>query len=389
MNKIPEGWSVKKVSDICEVAYGKDQKQVVCENGKYQIFGTGGVMGKSKEFLYDKPSVLIGRKGTIDKPRFIEKPFWTVDTLFYTKVFESYLPKWFYYFISNTDLTKYNEATGVPSLSRDAIYGIPILLPPLAEQKKIAEILNSVDRSIDATENLITKLENLKKALMQELFTKGIGHTKFKDSLLGRIPEEWEIKILKSIASVKTGPFGAQLHESDYVSKGTPIITVEHLGEQGITCQNLPRVSREDKMRLSQYTLEAGDIVFSRVGSVDRNCLIKESENDWMFSGRLLRIRLNKKLLCPSFISDYFHQELFKQYIRSIAVGGTMASLNTSLLEDVLVPVPKLGEQTEIASILSANDAKIEKAQSRLNKLQDMKKGMMQDLLTGKRRVIQ
>jgi type I restriction enzyme S subunit len=387
MNKIPEGWSVKKVSDICEVAYGKDQKQVVCENGKYQIFGTGGVMGKSKEFLYDKPSVLIGRKGTIDKPRFIEKPFWTVDTLFYTKVFESYLPKWFYYFISNTDLTKYNEATGVPSLSRDAIYGIPILLPPLAEQKKIAEILNSVDRSIDATENLITKLENLKKALMQELFTKGIGHTKFKDSLLGRIPEEWEIKILKSIASVKTGPFGAQLHESDYVSKGTPIITVEHLGEQGITYQNLPRVSREDKMRLSQYTLETGDIVFSRVGSVDRNCLIKESENDWMFSGRLLRIRLNKKLLCPSFISDYFHQELFKQYIRSIAVGGTMASLNTSLLEDVLVPVPKLGEQTEIASILSANDSKIGKAQSRLNKFQDMKKGMMQDLLTGKVRV--
>ena len=89
-------WEKKKLKDVAEIKYGKDQKGIACENGKYPILGTGGIMGRTNEFLSDKPSVLIGRKGTIDKPLFIDTPFWTVDTLFYTIVISNVNPKWLY-----------------------------------------------------------------------------------------------------------------------------------------------------------------------------------------------------------------------------------------------------------------------------------------------------
>jgi type I restriction enzyme S subunit len=125
----------------------------------------------------------------------------------------------------------------------------------------------------------------------------------YKLTEVGVIPEDWRITKLGAVADVKTGPFGSALHEKDYVDDGTPIITVEHLGEQGVVYVNLPMVSDLDRKRLNAYSLLKGDIVFSRVGSVDRNCLIKEEESGWLFSGRLLRIRLKTSDICTSFLS--------------------------------------------------------------------------------------
>ena len=102
---------------------------------------------------------------------------------------------------------------------------------------------------------------------------------------------------LSDIADVQTGPFGSQLHNEDYVSSGTPIVTVEHLGNRKFTTQNLPMVSDADKIRLSKYSLKTGDIVFSRVGSVDRCSYVSDDENGWLFSGRCLRVRCSDKVM--------------------------------------------------------------------------------------------
>lgn len=164
---------------------------------------------------------------------------------------------------------------------------------------------------------------------------------------------------LEEIAEVQTGPFGSQLHMSDYKKQGTPIITVEHLGENRIIHKNLPLVGDEDKNRLKKYTLKEGDIVFSRVGSVDRCAYVSAKEDDWMFSGRCLRVRTNDKV-DSRFLSFYFNQESFKEYIRMIAVGATMPSINTTILSEVEILLPPLNEQKEIAEILSSLDDKID-----------------------------
>jgi len=159
---------------------------------------------------------------------------------------------------------------------------------------------------------------------------------------------------------VQTGPFGTQLHKEDYVIEGTPIITVEHLGENYILHQNTPFVSDLDKERLSKYHLQEGDIVFSRVGSVDRRALVREVEDGWLFSGRCLRVRVKKKEIDPTYLSYFFGLESFKEYIRRIAVGATMPSINTKILSKVPVYYPDLTTQRAIAHILGSLDDKIE-----------------------------
>ncbi len=171
---------------------------------------------------------------------------------------------------------------------------------------------------------------------------------------------KWKEYKLGSVADVQTGPFGSQLHMSDYKIEGTPIITVEHLGENRITHNNLPLVGNDDKKRLIKYTLKEGDIVFSRVGSVDRRAYVNKEEDGWMFSGRCLRVRVNPKKINPKFLSFYFGQESFKETMRSIAVGATMPSINTTILSEISITIPDLLEQGRIAYLLNALDNKID-----------------------------
>ena len=164
---------------------------------------------------------------------------------------------------------------------------------------------------------------------------------------------------LSKLADIQTGPFGSQLHKEDYVLIGTPIVTVEHLGNRVFTEQNLPRVKAEDKVRLAKYVLRTGDIVFSRVGSVDRCSYVDERHDGWMFSGRCLRVRPSKEI-DPLYLYYYFCREETKQFIRNIAVGATMPSINTKLLGEVEITFPDITEQRKIAELLSAIDDKIE-----------------------------
>lgn len=162
-------------------------------------------------------------------------------------------------------------------------------------------------------------------------------------------------------AGIQTGPFGSQLHQEDYVKVGTPIITVEHLGENRILHREVPRVGDSDRNRLSRYLLRQGDIVFSRVGSVDRRALVRSEEDGWMFSGRCLRVRPDPAKIDSGYLAYFFGLPSFKEHVRAIAVGATMPSLNTSLLGELVIPYTKnISEQRAIAYILDTLDDKID-----------------------------
>jgi len=209
--------------------------------------------------------------------------------------------------------------------------------------------------------------------------SKGMNQTE-----IGLLPEDWEVVRLSNVSNVKTGPFGSALHEKDYVLDGIPIITVEHLGERGVLKSNYPMVNDSDYKRLSSYILQKGDIVFSRVGSVDRNSLIKENEEGWLFSGRLLRIKPNRKIVSSEYLSFFFNQNSFKIRILKVAVGQTMASLNTRIVNDILIYLPPLPEQEAIAKALSDADEWIESLEQLIAKKRLIKQGAMQELLTAK-----
>ena len=165
------GWTVQKLGDILEIRHGKNQREVETPEGSYPILGTGGIIGRTNAYLYDKPSVLIGRKGTIDRPQYMDTPFWTIDTLFYTSISDSALPRFIFYVFCTINWQQYNAATGVPSLAASTIESIKIQLPPLAEQRKITDILQAVDADMEVINYRIESLRTQKRGLMQKLLT--------------------------------------------------------------------------------------------------------------------------------------------------------------------------------------------------------------------------
>ncbi len=167
-----EGWEVKKLGKILKVHHGKSQNEVKDEHGKYPILASGGIIGKARCFLYNKPSVLIGRKGTIDVPQYIDGPFWSIDTLFYTDIFDNYDAKFIFYIFTQINWYSYNEASGVPSLNAKTIEKIEMYFPTTKkEQTRIATILSDMDSEITALENKLQKYRQIKQGMMQNLLT--------------------------------------------------------------------------------------------------------------------------------------------------------------------------------------------------------------------------
>ena len=199
----------------------------------------------------------------------------------------------------------------------------------------------------------------------------------------GEFPAHFRVETLRNLCAgkdgIQTGPFGSQLHQRDYVPVGTPIITVEHLGENHILHQDLPRVSDSDRSRLAKYRLQEGDIVFSRVGSVDRRALVSGAEEGWLFSGRCLRVRPDPSKVDSQYLSYFLGLEVFREYIRSIAVGATMPSLNTRILSDIPIVLPDISEQHAISHILGTLDDKIELNRRMNRTLEEIAQALFQD----------
>jgi len=161
-------WQEKKIGEILTIGSGRDYKHL--SEGNIPVFGTGGLMTKVNDFLYEGETVCIGRKGTIDKPMYYCGKIWTVDTLFYTHSFINVYPKFVYCIFLMINWKGYNEASGVPSLSKSTIEKIEINIPSLLEQQKIATFLSSIDEKISHSSAQIEKMETWKKGLLQQMF---------------------------------------------------------------------------------------------------------------------------------------------------------------------------------------------------------------------------
>ncbi len=159
------------LGELAAIKYGKNQKKVVSDEGSFPIYGTGGLMGYATDFLYDKPSVLIGRKGTIEKVRYVTHPFWTVDTLFYTIVNEELVrPHYFYYLLSLHDLKQFNEGTTIPSLRTETLNRIEFNIPILEDQDSILSVLEPIEEKIQLNNEINKNLEEQAQALFRKMF---------------------------------------------------------------------------------------------------------------------------------------------------------------------------------------------------------------------------
>ncbi len=240
-----------KLKDLVTIKYGKNQKKVEDNlNGKIPILGTGGIIGYSKEFLYDKPSVLIGRKGTIDKIKFVDYPFWTIDTLFYTEINEKLiLPQYLYYKLLGINFNNLNEGTTIPSLRTQTLYEIELDVDEMDIQRKVVKLLSLIDKKIKQNTRTNNNLFNLIKNMyfkMQEDMTE-FKNIKLKDIAnisSGKRPKnkgvEYNIPLI--------GASGIMAYTEEYNSDND-ILVIGRVGTLGVVQRYF------DKIWLSDNTL--------------------------------------------------------------------------------------------------------------------------------------
>lgn len=265
---------------------------------------------------------------------------------------------------------------------------LPIVIPTLKEQQKISLILSSIDKKIEITDNLLENTKELKKGLMQRLLTKGIGHDRFKDTEIGKIPEEWEVRKLGEISILITKGTTPSTYGYEFVNEGVNFIKIENISDTGkIKINSLFKISEECNEKLSRSKIEENDILVSIAGSLGKSIIISSDIAPANTNQALAIVRLDINKYSNQYINFIFSSILLKKYVEKVSTVGAQPNLSLQQIGDFKIPIPTINEQKKIASILSSVDEKIEQYEVEKEKLKEIKKGLMQKLLTGKIRV--
>lgn len=283
-------------------------------------------------------------------------------------------------------------------ISRSQLGQFWLAFPNIEEQQAIADFLDKECAQIDSIaadlEKQVALLQQYKKSLITETVTKGLDKSvPMKDSGIegvGKIPSHWKVNRLKYAAVVKTGPFGTQLSASEYSDEGIPVINVKNIGYGTIIEDDLDYVPDEVCQRLAQHQLQLGDIVFGRKGAVDKHAIITESQIGWVQGSDCIRVRIYGDI-DSRYLNYLFDTVYFAEYVLLYAVGTTMASINSDILTNSKILVPPITEQRGIADFLDSKCRTlfeiIENKQSQLATLQQHKKSLIYEYVTGKKRV--
>jgi type I restriction enzyme S subunit len=283
----------------------------------------------------------------------------------------------------SSHLSGLSQGSTVKGLTRDYVRTLRIHLPPIPEQKKIAEILSTVDQAIEKVDEAIEKTKRLKKGLMQELLTKGIGHNEFKDTEIGGIPKAWKIMKLGETANVRYGLGQPPATEPD----GIPMIRATNVKRGKIVKEGLIFIS-PNAVPISRHPfLRVGDILVVRSGAYTGDVGLVTKEWEGAVAGYDLVVTPSDAI-DSQFLTYYLlSSSVQKRHFAGLKVRSAQPHLNSSQVEETPIPLPSLSDQRKIAGILGIVDRRIELLGNRKQRLGRIKKGLMNDLLTGRKQV--
>ena len=357
---------------------------------------------KNKYSFPQKGAALISAAGTIGRTVVYDgkDAFFQDSNIVWLENDESVLTNQYLYYLYQVVEWKTENGGAVSRLYNDNFKITPIAIPSSKkEQQRIANALSDVDTLIANLEKLIAKKKNIKQGAMQQLLTgkkrlPGFAPAKptYKQTELGMIPTDWEcVSILDILTSskdgIKIGPFGSQLKKEYLMSSGTYKV----FGQENIYSHNFVDcyrfLSKERFNQLKSCELKEGDFIISTMGTIGKCDVVPTNAGVGIMDSHLVRLRLGN--CCDAnFFKHFFQSYLIQNQISALSVGGIMNGLSTSIIKRLLVLKINKNEQTAIANVLSDMDAEISALETKLAKYRTLKTGMMQQLLTGKIRLI-
>lgn len=350
-----EGWRACDITDLCSFQRGFDITEATRTAGDVPVYSSSGLSYFHSEAKLDPPAVVTGRKGILGKVFYIEERCWPHDTTLWVKDFRGNDPSFVYWFLVYFRLERFDASTSVPTLNRNNLVNIPILLPPLAEQRAIAAALSDVDALLAKLDALLAKKRDLKQAAMQQLLTG-------KQRLSG-FTDQWEVRLLGEVFHVTAGgdfdpSKSSVLQDETYCY---PIYS-NAISERGLYGY------------CSYPEHEAGSITVTARGTLGHSTF---RDHSFTAIGRVLVLKPNYP------VDGQFFSEFINHNVDFAVESTGVPQLTAPQVSKYLLQVPSLPEQRAIAVVLSDMDAELAALEARRDKTRALKQGMMQELLTG------
>ena len=425
--EIPDNWNFTLIDEFAELIRGisyssseissEDRKQILINLNCFKRGGgfvDKGILyftGMTNKQPLETGEILLAitdvtREGNVigfplSIPKFKNqtKIYHSMDTSHFKLKTKTLDQKFLFYLLSSEFFHKssisLSAGTTVLHLDLDSIKKVRLPIPSsLDEQQKIASILSNIDSLINQTQKEIEQSQKLKKELMQKLLTKGVEHKKFKKLLViprfidFSIPESWEVMKLAELATeIKDGPMGFGLHVYDYVENGIPILRIQNIKNLTITKEDLRFISEDKHEELKKSQVKPLDIIISKTGILGMVGILPINYGPANLNQALARITLKNKNMIP-YVATFLSSKIPQQILNVVGSGRTVqAGLKLSDIKNLEIPIPPLNEQQKIMSVLSNSNSYFENLKSKKSRLESLKKGLMQKLLTGEIRV--
>ena len=320
--------------------------------------------------MVDPPGVVTGRYGTIGEVFLVSEPFWPLNTTLYVRDFHGNDPRFIYYLLQRFDFASFSGKSGVPGVNRNDLHVETVALPTsVSEQRTIAAALSDVDALLDGLDRLIAKKRDLKRAAMQQLLT---GQTRVS-GFSGR----WETKRLSDIVSIRN-----QKVLPSNVGIDTPCVELDHIGQGN---GSLLECSTAQNSKSTKYRFCSGDVLFGRLRPYLRK--FWHADRSGICTTEIWPLMTDSQQADSGFLHAIVQSDRFIE-AASISYGTHMPRADWGVMRNFEVRLPRVREQLAIAEVLSDMDGEICALEARRDKTHDLKQGMMQELLTGRTRLI-
>lgn len=365
LGEIPSHWEVVPFKRMINIKNGADYKEFETGKSGYPVIGSGGIFAYCDKFVYDGEVVLLGRKGTIDKPLYYKGKFWTVDTMFYGIPYENAICKYLYYQALTIPFKMYATSTAIPSMTQSDLNNNPMCLPSRAEQDAIVRYLDAatskIDKAIAMQQKMIDLLNERKQIIIQNAVTKGLDeNVEMKDSnckFLGKIPSTWEVcKTLYVLSMpITDGPHttpqlfddGIPFVSAEAVSCGNGYIDFSHI--RGYISDSFYNEC------CKKYIPQRDDIYMIKSGATTGKVAIVDTDKKFTIWSPLAVFRVNKKKVLPYFLYYSLQSRYYQLQVQDKWSFGTQQNIGMRMLEKLILCYSSIEEQAKIVEFIKKN----------------------------------
>lgn len=324
-------WEYKKLGEVCDIINGKNQRNVESSDGEYPIMGSGGVMGYAKDYLCNAGTTIIGRKGTINRPIFVEEKFWNVDTAFGIQPKEGVSCKFIYYVCKSIDFTRYDKSVTIPSLVKSDLLKISIPIPPLPIQERIVAELDKVSEIIEKKKQQMKELDNLAQSIFYDMFGDPVENEK-----------GWGTCLLEDLCDIGSSK---RIFAEEYTETGIPFYRGKEISEKSkgymTSVELYISPIRYNEIKCKYGVPKFGDILLTAVGTIGNIWVVDSDEPFYFKDGNVLW--LQKKKEASSIYLKYLLENLIEVYKKSMANGCAYSALTIMNLRKMptnIIPLP-------------------------------------------------